>query len=73
MEPSLFLTDDELKTLTGRRYKSRQIEALRSMALPFWVNAAGRPIVARATIEGRQSAPPVIDEDWVPAVLARGG
>lgn len=55
----MFLTADELVELTGRKIKSKQIEALRRMGLPFHVNAVGKPVVAAATIEGRkQTAPP---------------
>jgi hypothetical protein len=48
----LFLTSEEVATLTGRKFKARQIEALKMMAVPFRVNAAGRPVVTRAAIEG---------------------
>jgi hypothetical protein len=48
-----FLTKDEVAALTGHRIKSRQIEELRRMGLPFWVNARHAPIVARVAIEER--------------------
>ena len=48
----IFLTKDEIATLTGRKYKRLQIEQLRKMGIPFWINAANAPVVARATIEG---------------------
>lgn len=69
--PEIFLNDHELETLTGRKYKSRQVDALRSMGLPFWINAAGRPVVARAAIEGK-TVDSAGDEEWTPAVLAKG-
>lgn len=50
----MFLTDDELATLTGRKQARRQIEALRTMGIPFRVNALGKPVVTKAIIEGRQ-------------------
>lgn len=50
--PDMFLTKDEIATLTARKIKSLQIEQLRKMGIPFWVNAVGRPVVARAVIEG---------------------
>ena len=54
-----FLTKEEVAILTGRKVKSKQIEQLRKMALPFWVNAVGVPIIARSTIEGKgQEASP---------------
>lgn len=52
--PNLFLTRDELHVLTGRRMKSKQIEALRRMGLPFWVNASGHPVVSVAAVEGQR-------------------
>lgn len=62
----MFLTADELVELTGRKVKSKQIEALRRMGLPFHVNAIGRPVVAAATIEGRKEPAPAAPEKvWV--------
>jgi len=55
----MFLTSDELAELTGRKIKSKQIEALRRMGLPFHVNAVGKPVVPAAAIEGRKQAAPV--------------
>ena len=52
-----FLTTDAVIKLTGRRRKSKQIEALRTMGLPFWVNAIGEPVVTIAAVEGRKEAP----------------
>ena len=53
----VFLTADDLVELTGRRIKSKQIEALRRMGLPFHVNAVGKPVVPAAAIEGRKPPP----------------
>lgn len=53
----MFLTADDLVELTGRRIKSKQIEALRRMGLPFHVNAVGKPVVPSAAIEGRKPPP----------------
>jgi hypothetical protein len=72
---SLFLTTDDLAELTGikvgkagKSREQRQVQALRTMGIPFWVNAIGRPVVAKAAIEGRgqAEAPPT---NWQPAVL----
>ena len=52
----IFLTKDEIATLTARKLKRLQIEQLRKMGIPFWVNAVGGPVVARAAIEGRSDA-----------------
>lgn len=71
----MFLTDDELATLTGRRQKARQVAQLRAMGVPFLVNAAGRPVVARAAIEGRAAPAPIPTVPvpaWQPA-LVQGG
>jgi hypothetical protein len=63
----MFLTQDELVTLTGRKIKSKQIEVLREMGLPFWVNAVGKPVVSVAAIEGpRSDAPIVFKKAWEP-------
>lgn len=40
-----------------------QIEALRSMKLPFWVNPIGQPIVTVAAVEGRREEPR--EKEWV--------
>ncbi|WP_413213932.1 DUF4224 domain-containing protein [Paraburkholderia kururiensis] len=63
----MFLSPDELAVLTGRKVKSKQIDSLRRMGIPFFINACGRPIVARATVEGRSDrrAP----SGWNPSVL----
>lgn len=48
----LFLTDEEMIRLTGRKARRLQAEQLRKMGVPFYLNAANIPIVARVTIEG---------------------
>lgn len=63
----MFLTKDEIAALTGRKIKSKQIEALRRMGLPFWVNANNAPVVARAAIEGRREAEDASKSTWKPA------
>jgi hypothetical protein len=64
----MFLTPEEMAILTGRKVKRLQIEALRAMGIPFFVNACNAPIVARVTIEG-QAAAPAPKKTWVPPVL----
>jgi hypothetical protein len=49
-----FLDESEIAEFTGRKIKSKQIEALRKMGLPFFVNAVGKPVVTRSAIEGRK-------------------
>lgn len=61
----MFLTRDEVATLTGRKIKSKQIEELRRMRLTFWVNADDRPVVPRSAIEGRKPDPKPEVKQWV--------
>jgi hypothetical protein len=53
---STFLTKEEVATLTGRSRKAQQIAQLRTMGLPFWINALGHPIIPRSAIDGRPGA-----------------
>ncbi|MFM0526310.1 DUF4224 domain-containing protein [Paraburkholderia strydomiana] len=68
----MFLSIEELAQLTGRRVKTKQIDALRSMGIPFFVNALGRAVVARAAIEGKapSSGERVVRASWQPRVVA---
>ena len=52
---STFLSADDIAVLTGRRVKSKQIEALRRMGIAFWVNACGKPVVTLAAVEGQKA------------------
>lgn len=54
---AVFLEPGEVAELTGRKIKSKQIEILRRMGIPFFVNACGKPVVTRNAIEGRKDAP----------------
>jgi len=54
---SLFLNAAELVALTGRKLKTKQIEALRKMGITFWVNACGKPVVPRVATEGGKQPP----------------
>lgn len=66
----MFLTPAEIHTLTGRAHKARQIEALRTMGIPHWINAAGAPIVPLAALEGRSAAAhDGQPETWTPKPL----
>jgi len=68
---SIFLDPDDVATLTGKKSKSGQITALRSMGIAFFVNPSGRPIVAKSTVEGNKYT--VTNEaTWNPAVLNHG-
>lgn len=74
-----FLSEEEVAELTdiktGRRGKTReqlQVEWLRTSGIPFWTSARGRPVIARAAIEGRQRAEEQPRKKWQPKVLALG-
>ena len=54
---STFLSADDVRELTGRTNRKLQVDALRRMGIPFWINAIGRPVVPRTAIEGRKEAP----------------
>ncbi len=64
---NLFLAAEELADLTGFHRRARQIEQLRLMGIPFFVNGAGRAVVARSAIDGKRD-PPLV-RTWVPAVV----
>jgi hypothetical protein len=71
-----FLTPEEVAELTGiatgRRGKKReelQVEWLRTSGIPFWVNARGRPIIARVAIEGKNAAAEPPRKKWQPAAV----
>lgn len=72
MQSSLFLDQDELRTLSGRCNKAQQIEALRQMGVPFYVNATGRPIVVRCLLQG-QTVPTEKLTKWTPRLVVRHG
>ena len=69
---STFLTPEEIRDLTGiargKAGKTRemlQAAALRTMKIPFYLNAVGRPIVTRHSIEG-QAIPEDSAPTWEP-------
>lgn len=69
----MFLSADDVSALTGRKFKSLQIKVLRQMGLPFYVNAAGRPVVAQSVIDARTAvAAAPVKAAWVPRVLKAG-
>lgn len=47
----MFLTPDEIVTLTGLKTSGRQVDWLRTKGWRFELNALGRPIVARRYAE----------------------
>ncbi|MGN8062752.1 DUF4224 domain-containing protein [Ralstonia sp. 22111] len=78
-----FLSPQEIEELTGvktgknnRKREQLQIDWLRAAGIPFWENARGRPIVARAAIEGRRTAEVAAAEPkkkWQPPTLSLVG
>lgn len=68
MSTGMFLNDAELHHLTARKFKSKQIEWLRSEGIPFRVNATGHPVVTRAVVEGRETEMRPRQTGWVPRV-----
>lgn len=66
-----FLNRKDVRHLTGRAHRQPQIEALKNMGVPFFVNATGWAIVARTAVEGRQPASAAAEPKkvWIPRVL----
>jgi hypothetical protein len=65
----MFLAPDELAELTAYRQPSKQVAQLRRMGIPFHINAAGHPKVARAILE-RTAAPTTQAKTWTPSWAA---
>jgi len=66
----LFLTDQEMIELTGRKVRRLQIEQLKRMLIPFHVNALGRPVVTRAVLAGAYTAKQeATHRGWAPRVV----
>jgi hypothetical protein len=63
----LFLTDDEVVELTGYRQRRKQVEMLKRQRVPFHLNAAGQPKVARAALEGSRSDRNGSVKGWTPS------
>lgn len=79
MSEALFLEPREIVTLTGvkggyrgQTREQRQIAVLRRQKVPFFVNAAGRPVVARAAVEGPQPSARESVPSWEPGVVLHG-
>nr|DAY43342.1 MAG TPA: protein of unknown function (DUF4224) [Caudoviricetes sp.] len=51
MQTSPFMSREELAELTGKVRFSAQAKVLQDLRIPFILNAANRPIVARAAVE----------------------
>lgn len=48
---NIFLSKDELVTLTGRKQRNKQLKQLIAMNLPFYPDAFGWPKVLRSVVE----------------------
>ena len=69
---SIFLDQSDVAILTGKKLKSQQVDVLRRMGILFYVNASGRPVVPRSSIEGKEiSDKPT--PSWEPSVLNSHG
>jgi hypothetical protein len=53
----VFLTDDELRELTGWRRRSRQVKWLTDQGVPFYLRRDGRPVVVRSALSAAPADP----------------
>jgi hypothetical protein len=67
--PRTFLSPVEIAVLAGRKSKTRQIEALRGMGVPFFIKGIGHPVVARSVVEGGKAISEPPKAEWVPPGL----
>lgn len=70
-EENRFLTNEEVASLTGRKVRRLQIEALKAMGIPFHINAVGRPVVVAAVVEGRRGKAAKESGKWMPGCLKK--
>lgn len=66
----MFLDNDALRKLTGYAQKRRQVAQLRTMGVPFRLNARGEPVVACSAVEGGRATEKTAAA-WSPAALKR--
>ncbi len=69
IEMSIFLDQDDIEKLTGRKRKSDQIQWLNMKGIQFYINASNRPVVPRSAIDGKIESASNIADDWKPAVI----
>jgi hypothetical protein len=65
----MFLTDAEIAELTGYKQPNKQVSMLRQQGVPFHINAAGHPKVARAVLE-RTPVSTTQPKTWTPSWAA---
>jgi len=51
----MILTDDELRTLTGKKFRSAQAQVLRYMGIEFRTRPDGSLVVLRSELEAQKS------------------
>lgn len=61
----MFLTDRQVRRLTGELNKTAQISWLESNRIRHWINAAGKPIVPCSEI-ATPGAMPLAAGGWTP-------
>ena len=65
MTAPAFLTDDDVRRLTGRQRHGAQRRALDRMGIHYWQRPDGRPVVSRALVEQRaENEPAPIEPNW---------
>lgn len=62
----MFLSQEDVCVLTGKKRSGAQIRVLRQMSIPFFVNASGRPVVPRSVIDGSVVKAPKSVAGWQP-------
>lgn len=67
MTQDVFLSDEEIFMLTGYKQASKQCAQLKSQGIPFHINKAGQPRVARARIEGGKVSEKTRSKSWSPS------
>lgn len=65
----MFLSESDIRELTGYIQPSKQVAWLRQQRIPFHTNRAGHPKVAQAVIEGRKLSEKV-KPSWSPSWAA---
>lgn len=63
-----FLTTEEVKQLTGYARKTKQIQQLKKMGIPFFISATNRPIISRSVIDGNPKNAKPQKTTWQPAL-----
>jgi len=62
----MFLTTDEISTLTGYQTQSRQIMWLKSHGWKFEISRTGHPVVLRKHAETKMSGQEENEREWAP-------